>query len=366
MAKAKKLPSGQWRTLVYSHTETVDGKAKRIYESFTADSKKESEYLAAEFAQNKERLKNHANMTLREAIEKYTELCKKRRRSLSTIQGYEKMSKSPTSFAEIMDLPLKKITAANLQSAVDNECQLITYKGTIISPKTVRNRYGLISAAANEYAKMPADSIVLPTLEEKLKELLPPEIIYEVVKGTRIELACLLAMWLSFSISEIRGLTKSKSLRGNYLYINEAVIDINNKPVRQRRTKTSARKRVHQVPPYIMELINAVEGDVLVPYSQNSILKSFLWMLKKNGLPHMTFHDLRHVNASVMALLQLPDKYALERGGWKTDSIMKKVYTHTFSEHRKRADKTMDDFFEKTVLGQNMQHEMQHEGKETQ
>lgn len=50
MATAKKLPSGSWRCLVYSHSESVlddkgntvydkDGKPKkkRIYESFTSD-----------------------------------------------------------------------------------------------------------------------------------------------------------------------------------------------------------------------------------------------------------------------------------------------------------------------------------------
>ena len=43
MAKAKKLPSGSWRCLVYSHTEKVrdaktgEWKNKRVYESFTSD-----------------------------------------------------------------------------------------------------------------------------------------------------------------------------------------------------------------------------------------------------------------------------------------------------------------------------------------
>ena len=36
MAKAKKLPSGNWRVRVYSHT-TPDGQKK--YESFTASTK---------------------------------------------------------------------------------------------------------------------------------------------------------------------------------------------------------------------------------------------------------------------------------------------------------------------------------------
>jgi len=66
-------------------------------------------------------------------------------------------------------------------------------------------------------------------------------------------------------------------------------------------------------------------------------------------MPHMTFHDLRHINASVMAQLRVPDKYAQERGGWKTDQIMKKVYTHTFSDERIAVDNVMDNFFENIV-----------------
>lgn len=50
MAKAKKLPSGSWRTLIYDYT---DDKGKNHYKSFTADTKKESEYLATEYIVNK-------------------------------------------------------------------------------------------------------------------------------------------------------------------------------------------------------------------------------------------------------------------------------------------------------------------------
>lgn len=38
-------------------------------------------------------------------------------------------------------------------------------------------------------------------------------------------------------------------------------------------------------------------------------------------------------------------KLAQERGGWKTDHIMKSVYTETFSEERKRVDNVIDDYF---------------------
>ena len=58
----------------------------------------------------------------------------------------------------------------------------------------------------------------------------------------------------------------------------------------------------------------------------------------------MTFHDLRHVNASIMTILNIPDKYAQERGGWKTDNIMKSTYMQTFSKQREEVDQLVDNY----------------------
>ena len=44
------------------------------------------------------------------------------------------------------------------------------------------------------------------------------------------------------------------------------------------------------------------------------------------------------------------DEYAQERGGWSSDRVMKCVYTHTFSDERKKVDETIDNYFE-TLLG---------------
>ena len=45
-------------------------------------------------------------------------------------------------------------------------------------------------------------------------------------------------------------------------------------------------------------------------------------------------------------LLEEIDKYAQERGGWKTDTIMKSVYQQTFSSERIKVDDTIDAYFE--------------------
>ena len=56
------------------------------------------------------------------------------------------------------------------------------------------------------------------------------------------------------------------------------------------------------------------------------------------------------MNASVMLALGIPDKYAMERGGWSTNTTLKNVYQHTFTEERRRVDEQIDGFFN-TVLG---------------
>lgn len=354
MAKAKKLPSGQWRTLVYDYTDS-DG--KRHYESFTAATKKESEFLAADFSFTKKSRSKIVDMKLSEAITEYINTSDAVL-SPTTINGYRVICQN--AFQDIMDIPLKKITNALLRDAVNNECKRKSTSkrgyGKTISPKTVCNEYGLITAVLNKYIPSLDCTVKLPQKEKHFNELVAPEIIFSLVKDTEIELPVLLAMWLSFSISEIKGLTKTHSVINGYIVINEVVVNVDGKEIRKKQGKQITRNRKHKIPEYIMSLIDKVETDELVPMSSKAVAHRFTRILEKNNMPHMTFHDLRHVNASVMALLRIPDKYAMERGGWKTDKVMKDVYMQTFSDERVAVDNMIDNYFIS-----KMQHEMQHE-----
>ena len=53
-----------------------------------------------------------------------------------------------------------------------------------------------------------------------------------------------------------------------------------------------------------------------------------------------------------MALLNIPSNYAQEKGGWKTDHVMKGVYTHTFTAGRQDADRKMDSLFSEIITGE--------------
>lgn len=376
MPTAKRLPSGSWRCQVYSHSiiktdknsnivYDKDGKPKkkRIYESFTSDDttrrgKIEAEAMANDFILNRkgkaQKRLSEGNMTLLEAIEKYID---QHRTTLSptTIKDYETIKKN--GFQDIMLLKLKDFDADILQDAINRESRRVSRKRTRnpqpISTKRLRNEYGLIRPVIKKYRKdIDFEEISLPKVPPRIPDLLPAETIFRIINGTDLELAVSLAMWLSFTSSEIRGLTKSKSVRGNYIIIREVLVDGPDGPTRKTIGKNDYRNRRHRIPPYIKQLIENVDGDILVPFKSWELSHKWAQLLKKNGLPHMTFHDLRHVNASVMALLRIPDKYAQERGGWKSDKVMKKVYQQTFSEERERVDNVIDRYFE-----DKMQHE---------
>lgn len=375
MAKAKKLPSGKWRCLAFSHVEKVldpktgKTKDKRVYVSFTREKRKEAELAAAQFQAERspsmiKKRQEYGEMTLTEAIDQYIGSREMLGRSPTTIQDYRCIQRN--GFQDLMQTKLKDMDEVILQEAIQVEARRPVSRRSKhprpISAKRLRNEWGLVASVLHKYTnRLNFDAIELPRPAIRSVELPPARDVLRIIRGTDIELPVLLAVWLSFSMSEIRGLTKSKSISGDYLTIREVVVDVNGGPYRKDMAKNPTRNRRHRIPPYIMSLIDKVEGDDLVPMSGKALYHKWIRLQDKHSMDHITFHDLRHLNASVMALLRIPDKYAQERGGWKSDKVMKDIYMQTFSEERERVDDVIDGYFEDI-----MQHGMQHEIKKVQ
>ena len=362
MPKKKKneLPSGSIRKQIYSHSEIVydengkivldpktgKPKMKKIYISVKGKNANEVKAAAAAVRLKKESLENPENMTVAEAIHRYLGSSDSVL-SPTTIHGYEIILKH--AFHSLLPVRLKTLTNAKLREAVNLEAQRTGEKtGKPISSKTVVNEYGLLRAVLNVYVSSLNTTVPLPQVIKHQNILSDPEDIFRVVKGTSIELPVLLAMWLSLTESEMCGLYKSKAISpdGNYISIVQTQVKVGKEYITKETTKQTTRRRTHRIPPYIKELINKVPGDKIVTQKNTTLYSRFVELMKEAGYPHMTFHDLRHVNASVMAVLQIPDKYAQERGGWKTDNIMKSTYMQTFSSQRIRVDDTIDSYFE--------------------
>ena len=185
MAKAKKLPSGKWRTQVYDYTEVLpDGKKKKHMRSFTADTKKESEYLASQFAFTKKSTPTTA-MTLIEGIDRYIETYLEVL-SATTISGYKTIKDN--AFKTVMNVPISKINSDIMQRAINEECKRKSdsrrCKGKPISSKTVVNEYGLISTVIKKYSPGTILDVKLPTPAKVIHDISSPDVIFNMVKGS--------------------------------------------------------------------------------------------------------------------------------------------------------------------------------------
>lgn len=324
---AVQLPSGKWRCQVM-----VSGQRVSVVE----DDPKVAQAKAMEIkAGLKQKQKSVESITVGQAIDRYIE-SKDSVLSPSTIAGYKRIRAN--ALQELMDVKLCFLTQESVQRAVNKMAKEH-------SPKSVRNAHGLLSAAMGVYRP---DMVLRTTLPQKVRyEVAIPsgddvEAIMRACKGDRSELPILMAMWLGMRMSEILG-ARWTDLNGNVLHIQNALIDEGEKT-----TKTYSGNRYIIVPDYILSLMKQAphKSDKIVQTNRRALYYWFQDVCKKAGVQHYRFHDLRHINASVMLALGIPDKYAQERMGHATNSMLKTVYQHTMKQEQIDVAQKINAYFE--------------------
>lgn len=329
---AKKIPSGNWRVQLM-----VSG--NRI--SVTAPTKKEAEKEAAALKSGVKKAKENIPFTLNVAFNKYID-AKSVVLSPATIAGYRRIQKNL--LPPLSDERIDALTREKVQKWVNGLMQ----NGK--KPKTIYNAHGLLNAVLAEYRPDFTLRTTLPQ-KEKIEIKIPSEAeivdIFATCKGTKYELPILLAVWLGLRASEIRGL-KWEDIDGDRIYIRRAIVEGENGSV-EKGTKTYSGTRVLHLPKYLRDLIAAQDKTIsyLVPMSGHAMYNGFGRICEKAGLPHFRFHDLRHMNASVMLAEGIPDKYSMKRMGHATNNMLKTTYQHTIKEKEQEYDTVIDACFEK-------------------
>lgn len=331
MATAKKLPSGSWRVLIYTGK---DGTGKRQYKSFTASTKKAAEYAAAEFAAKKKSPSD--SLTVGEAIDRYI-ASKDGILSPSTISSYK--MKRRNRLQSLMSIRLDKLTREDVQKAVNDDAKRM-------SAKSVIDSHGLLSSALKMFAPDFVLRTTLPRKVKKLKHDLPTSNeVMQIVSGDEIELPALLALCLCLRVSEVRGLKKS-DIDGDCVLIQRIIVTVDGKHIEKELAKTDATRRIEKLPPFLKDMMLAVDGEYITNLSGQALYKRFTRRMDKAGFPNIRFHDLRHISASDMHAQGLSDRVASERGGWAGTQTMRQVYQHSFAPDRVSADEKMIAFYE--------------------
>ena len=136
MATAKKLPSGQYRVLIYIGK---DNNGKRKYKSFTAPTKKEAEYLASEYLMVNKAKNEPLSITLGEAYDRYIE-SKEFILSPASIREYKRARNRVLS--SLMDIRLSDLSQEMIQNAINQEAKTLSWK-------TVRDIHGMLASVLN-------------------------------------------------------------------------------------------------------------------------------------------------------------------------------------------------------------------------
>lgn len=322
MATARRQPSGQWKCRVYSHTD-ADG--KKHYRAFTAPTKAEAEQAAAEFSGSSDRAAR-VDLTVREAISGYIK-AKEGVLSPSTIRGYRRMERN--NYKSIAHLKIRKLTTEMMQTFVSNLSR-------DMSAKSVKNVYGLLTAAIGLYLPDKTFHVKLPTRNAR-REILPTDdqVILLYRKAPLWLRICIgLAAYCGLRRGEVSAL-KYKDIYNGCIHVHaDMVQDDRGKYHYKEIPKTTDSVRTVPLPQGLADLIGSGDPeDYIIDRYTGSITAMFDELRDSLGITDVRFHDLRAYYASKCAALGVVDLYTARTGGWsKSAETMKRYYQREMTE----------------------------------
>ena len=320
------LPSGMWRCQI-----TVNGKRHSVTDTDPSVAHAKAIAMKGGYIDAPTRSK----ITVRQAIDSYID-SKTSILSPSTLYEYKRSAKND--FNDVSECTISDMTLEFTQRWVNS-------LAASHSPKTVRNIFTLFQSAVKPFSSVRYDAVFLP--KKQKSEIVVPttEEVSALLTAADgyTKTAIMLAAWLGLRRSEVLALTKN-CLSGNVLHIKQArVRSIDGESVK--RPKSYSGDSKIRVPDDIAQMIRSCETEQIVPVNASTLAYHFEQTCKKAGVRKMRFHDLRHYSASVLLMLGVPDKYAMERMGHASPHMLKNVYQHTMTDKAAEVSEAVDLYF---------------------
>ena len=274
-------------------------------------------------------------------------------RAETTVYAYQKIIDNHIDPA-LGTVPLKKLTPKMVQ-----EYYTETQRANGLSSNTMRRHHDLLSSALRSAVRQdvipasPMERVEPPrvrTTESYFYNNRELKLLYQKIEGNILELAVKLAGSLGMRREEICGLKwENVDLQRHLVLIREARTAYGATIV-QKETKNRSSVRTLYLPDEVYLLLeqeqarqqqerciqsptyNPTDHVILdakgVPYSPNALSLAFTRFVKKNDLPRLTFHGLRHTFATI-ASCQGASLFDIGKAlGHSTPATTGRIYTH--------------------------------------
>lgn len=314
------------------------------------------------------------NLTFGEYLLKWLSTHSKSYLGQSTFESYQCQIKKHI-IPSLGSIQLQKLTAFHLKEFYNDKLTSGRIQGVGgLSPRTVQYMHRIISEAL---AHAVNDNLI-PT---NISKTIPPikvrkykgevytfddlQKLFEVIKGTDIEIAIILASSLGLRRGEILGMS------WNQIDFNNKLLTINRQLIRTETgskftsPKTENSNRTIPIEDNLIRILkknkerqeilksqldNLYEDNNLVVCKDNgslippdNITKKFNYLLKKNNLKKIRFHDLRHTFATLMLEQNQSLKVVSELLGHTTIKTTADIYSHALDSTKRKANATLDN-----------------------
>ena len=274
-------------------------------------------------------------------------------RAETTVYAYQKIIDNHIDPA-LGTVPLKRLTPKMVQ-----EYYTETQRANGLSSNTMRRHHDLLSSALRSAVRQdvipasPMERVEPPrvrTTESYFYNNQELKLLYQKIEGNILELAVKLAGSLGMRREEICGLKwENVDLQRHLVLIREARTAYGATIV-QKETKNRSSVRTLYLPDEVYLLLeqeqarqqqerclqsptyNPTDHVILdakgVPYSPNALSLAFTRFVRKNDLPRLTFHGLRHTFATI-ASCQGASLFDIGKAlGHSTPATTGRIYTH--------------------------------------
>lgn len=340
--KPRRLSSGKWYIYMRLGGETISVTERTERACIHAAELIKAEYLNGK-RMKREDAEASRSPTVGEALDAYIS-GRSNVLSPSTLRGYHIIRGNR--FQSLMDQEISALSAQDVQRYINAEAKLC-------AAKTLRNAWALIAKAIEDGTGQ-RFAVRLPQPERRERPFLMPDqidIFVEAVHGTSMEIPALLGL-CSLRCSEILGLRwQDVDLKHSRVFVRGAKVPNEyNVFVRKNTAKNQSSIRAVPIMPQLVTALAAAPrlGEAVVPYTESWLFRSINKICEANGLPQVGIHGLRHSFASLAYHLGMPEHIAMEIGGWKDETTIRKIYRHIADVDMENSINAMQKYYADT------------------